>query len=341
MIIPEEAKPAELVYSNPGIEANPESPPPGPGAIYVAFNYDYLLMAAYSATTAKRVTPGLEVAVITNVPLRLDNAHLAPFDYIYFTDVDTKYNRIYKLTAHRYAPWEKAVFIDCDTEVQRDLSPAWEIMGHHDVAVRQLDYPARKDYPVLGELSSLYAPVWNSGVIFFRRTPGAIRLFDAWMEHYFYLSIHVDQPSLARTIINTPEVRVLSLNAYWNAKPGPMRRYSNQSERSPAIYHYCKPENDRRIVSQLSAMDSAIGSLVEDGAEVQAVRRKYRVLRAIPYLGRPFIQRYLKRLEILVRKLSRGRVIIGMSRQSFKKDMKKDFKSTKSRSESTGNSNGD
>ena len=56
------------------------------GIVYVAFGYEYLLMAAYSAYSAKLVNKGIKCSLVTNLKMIDEDSIRDIFDYV--TEVD-------------------------------------------------------------------------------------------------------------------------------------------------------------------------------------------------------------------------------------------------------------
>ena len=82
-------------------------------------------MALNSAKTAKAVTPDCRVHLVTNVSVKktdLDLTFPGLVDRVTIIEAQSVDNRLFKTRFNRYLESERSVFLDCDTEVNADLS---------------------------------------------------------------------------------------------------------------------------------------------------------------------------------------------------------------------------
>ena len=116
------------------------------GAIYVAMGRPYLAMTLLSIKTLKSVSPSMPVTVITNVEIILSNIDFLSedLDTIILVDLDTAENRNIKSRLHEYSSYEKAVFLDSDTLIMKDLAVGEFLLDHFDVAMRVNPYPQER-----------------------------------------------------------------------------------------------------------------------------------------------------------------------------------------------------
>ena len=276
--------------------------PNSKGIIYVAFGYEYLLMAANSAFTAKKFNPEVACSVITNVKINDKNLLKEYFDEIYYEDSKNELNRFYKTRALDYASFARGAFLDCDTEVQGDLAPALACLEKYDIILKMTPRPSIKDYRISREIHGSEFPMWNSGVIFFNNDEPAKRLFSSWAELFKEMEGRSDQPALARAVFENAEVRLLSVNYMWNAFPSDLILAKTGHEPRVRIWHYRNPhefpEVARRIFQHHQAVTRALDLTdIEARKEIDKTEKKYKILCSGFYqsgLLRPFYLRCLK-----------------------------------------------
>jgi hypothetical protein len=249
--------------------------------INVAYGFEYLAMAANCARSVKATNPGLRTHVITNVDVDPD-VLAAHFDVVTFRDEGTEYNRHVKTSALSHATSEFAVLIDSDAEVVGDLSPMLACLDRFDLAIKVTASPTFKAYEVTPGLPGGLFPCYHGGVVFFRVNERSSRLFAAWHRDLVDGNHNRDQPSLARAIYDNPDVRVLPLNAVWNATaadapllaPKPARR-----SRARVVHyrqaHENSPEAARRIASYVRVFAAALPPHSVHRAGAERALKKY------------------------------------------------------------------
>lgn len=207
------------------------------GVFYVAFGHSYLAKALASARSVKEHNPDLGTAVVTNVPAP-GLPHFDHFEYVVEEDAS---NRLYKTRPHKLSPFERTLFLDCDTLVQANLSELFDYLKWFDAALyfmgpripKTASQAERNDRRILDGRRVGDLPHWNSGVIAFKQSPAALDLLDRWHERFRALGFPSDQPALVEAIFHSP-ARVLSLDYRWNC-PAPT------AEKNPElvkIVHY-------------------------------------------------------------------------------------------------------
>lgn len=261
------------------------------GVIYVAFGYKYLMMTAHSAVTVKQNNPGLKIAVLTNLKLNKDflwqNKKL--FDHVLYFDLENKANRLIKTNIYEHSPFDRSLFLDCDTEVVDDVSVGFKYLDRFDLAFRPHDYPVsyKNDYQINIGIPTKDFSHWNSGVFFFKKNEKTQAFFKTWHEAHKKFGYSMDQPSLVYAIYNN-DVRVLPLNLTWNIGQPLLKTADKRIAENLRILHY-RPSRkiDRKVF--------ALAKKVHDGlletpdayrADLLALRRKVSWLYGNPILRR-------------------------------------------------------
>jgi hypothetical protein len=278
-----------------------------PGLIYVAFGYEYLLMAMQSAFTAKQHNPGIMCSVVTDLQLGETRCLNKYFDSVRMLDMAHEQNRDIKTRSIEYAECERGAYIDCDTEVCGDLGPMFACLDRFDIILKLNPRPTNKDYNVGTGVPGYLFPFYNGGLVFFRNNDRARRFFTAWRKLYYDFGKKSDQPALAKAVYENPDVRYLTVGAVWNTFPEdvPLLRHKGFAV-TPRIWHYIDPVDfpdvARRVYSHSQdILSSVCGMNAEQDAEVEQVGRKYRVLTAWYYrnrIGRFIFTEGLKLLHV-------------------------------------------
>lgn len=226
------------------------------GCVYVAYGFDYLIMAAHSALTLKRHNPGLPVTLLTNVPFEpIPYGDRVLFDTVIYRDMPTNTNRRDKLGVDQNSPYVKTLYLDCDTEVWGDVAPVFVMLDEYDIAVRLMNPPTK--YPVRlknGHLANdLSLAEWNAGVLFFRNSEKMKRLFQTWRDLYAELGMARDQCAFMRTVLEVTDIRLLPLGASWNAKPTTRQEYYYiaREPQEIRIFHYREPRRRPEVAQSI------------------------------------------------------------------------------------------
>ena len=191
------------------------------GIQYLAFGYPFFLKALYSALSFKRKY-NWPVSIVTNV--KFDQTFtmngVKAFDHVELIVDEDKNNRLYKTSVYKYSPFEKTIFLDCDTEVIGNLNPAEDLLTKFELLARLHSWPIEYNDPE-GRLSKLSYqtkenPHWNSGVLLYRKSNNVENFFMNWNKKFVEFGYHMDQPSFAETILQDSNVRFQSLDMSWN-----------------------------------------------------------------------------------------------------------------------------
>ncbi len=259
--------------------------------VIVAYGFEYLVMAVNAARFIRRTNPGLTVRLITNAPASW-SAIEREFDHVHFREDDAEQNRYAKIRSHRFAEAERVLYLDADSEVLGDLTPAFDLLGHFDVLLRPFELPSKFAFALTNEIHGTNFPLFMGGILFFRRNPAAIALFERWEDRYSRSGLARDQPALARAVLDTPEARILPMNTLWGTfsqgdGSGPA---TWPGRPSPRIYHYADLSNDPAVLGRCAqVLDELLPALPDDAkelTEVQDMIRRVSRLRSFGYRWR-------------------------------------------------------
>jgi hypothetical protein len=277
------------------------------GVIYVAFGLPYLIQALYSIETLRRVNPTLPAVVVTNCPAP---DILPPHTSLVVVDAPNALNREYKSSVHHHSPFERSLFIDCDTEIKTDPAPGFAFLDKADVALRPEPLPFNVGVtemdPVEMERLTREIGEFNTGVIFFSRSERAKRLMDTWHDCVKQRNDR-DQKHFVRALSRCPDSVIWPLSIAWNYMRADVRMHRKQHllRSDPYVWHYMDysyaPSALRgvfRIARQIGAEDTL--------RNWRFVKRQ--ILR--PYLTRYFFLRHIdglrKRVRHALQRVRRG-----------------------------------
>ncbi len=251
------------------------------GVLYVALGVEFLAMALASATTLRRMSPELGVALVTNVGPR-DEARFtwttALVDHWQYIEVDARANRETKLLMYELSPFRRTLYLDADTEVLADISPMFAWLEHADIALHLQPRGARPGAANINldqEMLVGDLPHWNSGVILFRRTPNVRAFFSEWQEEFARLDESIDQAALASTMMRST-ARVLTFDMRWNCPPSSARKYDWEHLGGVRILHYMRGMPDPTLQACLGIFKRLTDEpgVADDSASIRLARER-------------------------------------------------------------------
>lgn len=278
------------------------------GVIYVAFGETYLLQAIHSIRTLRQHNPDLRVLVLHNVTGDLSNltricGELCQLKYF---AVSSKRNREFKSSVHRYSPFERTLFLDCDTEIKRDLSAGFEFLDIADLAIRPEPAPyamsITESDPAQAEKLTLFFGEFNTGVIFFKKSAEAARLLDLWYENVMKNNAR-DQKHFVRALSECRDINIWPLGPAWNYMRYDVRTHARSSllRSEPFVWHYMD-------YSYSPSALKGVWRAAKDIDRMDAVKNIRYVKRYVlrPYLTRYAFLKYVDKLRALPRMVARG-----------------------------------
>lgn len=174
------------------------------GFVYVATGDGYIEEANRSAVSLKKWHPDIKICLICeerdHVPLIFD-------EVIQLVSSEVSYSPIDKWHCIR-CPFEKAIFLDSDTQVFGPIDSLFEILNQFDLALlpenkRGWDYRLDGVPPCFAE--------FNTGVIVFDNTDEVKSVFEKWTREYMRLrkeqNLTNDQPSF-RSVVFYSDLRI-------------------------------------------------------------------------------------------------------------------------------------
>jgi hypothetical protein len=211
-------------------------------------------MALTSALSMRAKNPDVPVCVINNL---YESPSFIPWwnsdDVWIYLSESTDQNRCIKTNLYRHTPFEKTLYLDCDTLVLDSISDVWFFLDSFDIALKHSLNPGHDgDIRLFGQRRLADTGHFNGGVIGFKQCEAVADFFNCWNDQYIGLGLKRDQPALVRAIFGS-KVRVFPLPKGWNR--GDDWAGSSSSRANVRIWHY-KTELDRRIERYLVAVAS-------------------------------------------------------------------------------------
>ena len=255
-------------------------PRPEREAIVIGYGVEYLVMALNCGRSIRASNPGLATTLVTNIAI--DPTSVAElFDRVIVRDEPTDRNRLVKTSILDHAVAEKVLYVDADSEVVGELDPAFRLLDRFDVGLKSHTVPVNKPFELApGIPGEVFAHL--AGAMLLLRDGEPARDFLAhWQRRMVESGISRDQPALARTIYDLPELRLVVLNAIWSADAEEATRLFDPAKHAPPrILHHAQPQEDPAFAARLRAtVERLVPTLpptLRGSTDVARVREKYR-----------------------------------------------------------------
>ncbi len=249
-------------------------------AVVIGYGFEYLVMALNCGRSIRETNPGLSTTLVTNVPI--DPASVADcFDRVVVRDEPADRNRLVKTSVLDHTTAQHALYVDADSEVTGDLDPAFRLLDRFDVVLRMHAIPVNKPFELAPSIPGAVFPHLSGGM-FLLRDEGPARAFLAqWQRRMVESGLARDQPALARTVYDLPDLRAIVLNAIWSANEWEEATLFDPAKHEPPrIRHYARPHLDlavaRRLRATFETLLPSLPSEVRDSDDVARVGEKYR-----------------------------------------------------------------
>ena len=273
-------------------------PRTGREAIIVGYGVEYLVMALNCAASIRATNPGLATVLVTNIPV--DPTAIADrFDRVVIRDEPSDRNRLVKTSLLEHAAAAKVLYVDADSEVHGDLTPAFLLLDRFDVVLRMIARPVNKPFELAPGVPGGVFPHIHGGMFLLRDDAPARQFLAHWQRRMLESGLGRDQPALARTVYDLPELRMVMLNAIWSADDFEASTlFVPGKHEAPRIRHYSRPHRDLPVAHRLRATLDALLPALERAARADAalsddlvrVREKYRRL-THPLFASPLTRR--------------------------------------------------
>lgn len=265
------------------------------GVIYLAFGYGYCIQTIRSVFSLKSTHPELDVTIVTNIPLNekleepvsYNGTKIGPeiFDEVIYIDDDVSSNRQYKTSINDYSKYDKTLFLDCDTVIERDIAQGFHFLDYFDLAAVSRPMPSpymteRWDGDLhIPNVNIRDSPTFYSGAFFFN-TASTNGFFNNWERSFNKFGYDHDQYSFAHSIYKT-DIQFLPLPIVWNTMDSDISRYNGyddeyEFEDQIKIHHQNRSSLEYR--ETLCEVDSLLGDEILDVGERERdrIREQFR-----------------------------------------------------------------
>lgn len=207
------------------------------GIMYMCWGEKAMKQVAKSAASLQTIGIDMPVCVVGDpppCPLDWDVRQWlgeSPFDPNAKRNFQFRAGRV-KPFLYEYTPFERTLYIDADTEFVGDFTAGFELLDDYDLALTE-------ESLTLGGLYNKKQAGWeinlierdatiqelggdarrkfiNSGVIFFRKSPAAQRVFEEWGRQWLRWQQWDEQLALMRAVHAVPDATVKALGVEWN-----------------------------------------------------------------------------------------------------------------------------
>lgn len=199
------------------------------GVIYVVTGAAHVAAARASAASVRRSNPGLALHLFTDT-----GENFGEFDAVEPIPNPHKRSKVDMLPQ---SPFAETLYLDTDTRVIGDLSPAFRLLQNFDLAVaHRVPDPKRLQRSQAGDLPPTAFPEHNSGVMFYRATLGVREFLRQWSEAYHIMGRTADQVSLREQLWKS-DIRFATLPARFNTRKYTWQNHWFRRGAPPVVLH--------------------------------------------------------------------------------------------------------
>jgi len=166
---------------------------PEKGVVYIATGKElFLKEAKISAKSVRKYNENIGISIFVDEKNKFDDIENL-FDSIYFVE-EPEYGFGDKIYAMKNSPYQKTIYLDCDTVVIGEISEIYSMLEKYDIAAS--NPPFKNDY---------YQPNhYQAGIIFYRDNDLVRQFFKKWDKNYDRINHGNDQPSFRETLSELP-----------------------------------------------------------------------------------------------------------------------------------------
>lgn len=160
------------------------------GIIISAVMVNYTLEAIKCTKNIKKVSPNISVTLHTSHPDIIDKSTTKLFDKIVKIDISlmkksgyktAAFAKICKIKAMSSFPYNRTLYLDCDTKVVKPIDEIFNIDTNTDIAICNSPWLDKNTIPY--KLIKYQKPnAYNSGVILYRNNHKIQNMFTQWVE---------------------------------------------------------------------------------------------------------------------------------------------------------------
>ncbi len=148
------------------------------GIVYVATGRKFVDEALISVRSVKKQMPELPVTLFTDLSELIASPPEGIDSVFHLTEVTN--SCLDKMSPLVDSPYEKTLFLDTDTYLCDRVDELFDVLDRYDIAAAHP--PFRVQYQLPGIPDCFPEP--NTGVIVFKKSPGALDVLKRWPEEY-------------------------------------------------------------------------------------------------------------------------------------------------------------
>ena len=163
------------------------------GIVYCATGKELFLREAYiSINSIKKYNTNIQISIFVDEEnFKRINKDL--FDSIFLIK-NPEFGFGDKIYAMKNTPYQKTIYLDCDTVVADDISEIYNMLEKYEIAAS--NPPFKNKY---------YRPNhYQAGIIFYKMNSKVSKFFNLWDENYDRINHGNDQPSFRETLSKLP-----------------------------------------------------------------------------------------------------------------------------------------
>jgi hypothetical protein len=176
------------------------------GLLYVAFGSKFEIMAAKTIAYSQRFTD-LPITVLTNIADRCPGwSKTKNINFVYIND-STGRNRNYKTSMINYSPYEKTIYMDVDSVIQKKgIEKAFDLLDGNDIMLNVYGkwvgrVPLSYYRKVMAKLAvTIPIMIYYGAFVGFTKTEKAKSFFKTWNANWKKSGIKREMPALACTV---------------------------------------------------------------------------------------------------------------------------------------------
>lgn len=186
------------------------------GVIYVAIGAKYIREAEHSARSLKRVSPHVDIAVVTDQAdadtglfrhiISADRSHDGTATYA----ARDHGNYFHKIGLMALTPFDRTIFLDTDTYVARPIDGLFSLLEHYDLLATpgsnaECDFEFERRDPPFNSVPKEFGD-YNTGFLAYRSNEGVKKFFQDWQDNFNTHVRHLtsnDQPAFRLTLFQS------------------------------------------------------------------------------------------------------------------------------------------
>ena len=207
------------------------------GILYITYGKKYVEAALRSAWTARAKNPAVPIHLFVDAA-----SHAAlglaqdPGPFTSIGIIENPHRRS-KVDYMCRTPFERTLYLDSDTSVERDISDIFGVLERFDLAaVHAMHRNSSMGKEFWKEQLPQAFPQFNTGVILYRNSPAVLRMLEQWGKAFAESGHRHDQPTF-RELVWHSDIRSIALPPEYNVRYIKYKYIWSLAEAVPMIYH--------------------------------------------------------------------------------------------------------